>query len=584
MEGKFNENDRKIKDRVPVIIAGGGITGLTAALFLVKYGITPLLVERHRSTSIHPRSRGFDVRTMELYRELQLSEPIREAGKALSGAWGIHTSPSMAAALRKKKPRKGKAITSPIQIKGLESLMAQTPEPGARCTQDLCEPVLVAAAMDRGADIRFYHELVSFSQNDDHVVAIVKNRETGEEQTIIANYMIAADGAKSKVRDALKAATTGKGALGDLLNIYFEADLADFVRGLEFSLIRIRQAETTGLLASINNSDRWVFHLSYDPVKGERPEDFTEERVVAILKKVIGLPEVAIRVISILPWQPTVKVVNEMQYGRIFLAGDAAHVMTPYGGKGANSGVQDVHNLSWKIAAVIHDKASPALLRTYSIERQPVGLHYATLSGEMADKKGLLGKIPYNKIRAFLLVKMVSLLGLDKLLPNTAMLQLGMLFGLPEYTYSSSAVMSNGLRARRYNDNDTRPRGYTKTGAFNGKPGTRAPHIQVEYRHKNISTLDLLGKDFVLFTGINNAEWQKAAADAGCKMKIPIPVYSIGETGDLYFAARSVKDVFGISDAGAILVRPDGFVAWRCVKGYPKDTALEDVLKAILSR
>jgi putative polyketide hydroxylase len=579
MEGKISENAHKTKDHVPVLIVGGGITGLTAALFLVKFGVTPLLVERHNSTSIHPRSRGFDVRTMELYRELQLSEPIREAGKALSGAWGIHTGSSLAEALRKKKPRK--AIAFPIRIKGLQDLMAQTPEPGARCTQDLCEPVLVAAAMERGADVRFYHELVSFDQGDKGVGAIIKNRQTGEEQTIVADYIIAADGAKSKIRDTLKAATTGKGAIGDLLNIYFEADLAAFVRGREFSLIRIRQAEITGLLASINNSTKWVFHLHYDPAKGERPEDYTVERVVTILKKVIGLPEVTIRVISILPWQPTVKVVSEMQHGRIFLAGDAAHVMTPYGGKGANSGVQDVHNLSWKLAAVLHGKASPALLQTYSMERQPVGLHYARRSGEMAADNGIVKKTPFHVIRSLLLIKAVSLSGLNKLFPNIALLQLGGVFGLPEYRYFSPAVIGNGMQGQGYWNNKTQTRGYTRAGAFNGDPGTRAPHIWVEYQYEKISTLDLLGKDFVLFTGTNDQEWRKAAAIASYQLKMPIPVYSLGETGDLCFTDRSVKEVLGITDEGAILIRPDGFVAWRCVKGS-RDKGLEEVLRAIL--
>jgi len=136
MQNKISENKKETGRQVQVLIVGGGISGLSAALFLLKQGITPLLVERHKSTSIHPRARGFDVRTMELYRELQLSEPIREAGKALAAAWGIHTGSSIAEVLKKIKPREGEGIKFPAQMKGMEVLAAQSPETGARCTQD----------------------------------------------------------------------------------------------------------------------------------------------------------------------------------------------------------------------------------------------------------------------------------------------------------------------------------------------------------------------------------------------------------------------------------------------------------------
>jgi len=306
---------------VPVIIIGGGVTGLSAALFLLQHGVIPVLIERHKTTSIHPRARGFDTRTMELYRELQLSEEIREAGKALSPSWGILTGKSLAAVLEKKKPKEKEGIKFPSQMKGLESLVAQSPETGARCTQDLSEPVLLKAAIARGADIRFYTELLSFSQDEREVTVVIKDRETETLQMIRADYMIAADGAGSRIREALQVSTTGKGALGDLLNIYFEADLADFVRGREFSLLRIDEPGIKGFLSAINNSDRWTFHLYDDPDKGERVEDFTEARLIPILQQVIGLPGLNIRIISILPWQPTVKVVTECSAAGFFWPG-----------------------------------------------------------------------------------------------------------------------------------------------------------------------------------------------------------------------------------------------------------------------
>ena len=541
--------------QVPVIIIGGGISGLSAALFLLKQDLIPLVIERHKGTSIHPRARGFDVRTMELYRELQLSDAIREAGKALAPAWGIRTGSSLATYLENKKPKE--RVKSPIQLKGLEYLMEQTPEAGARCTQDLSEPVLLQGARERGAEILFNTEMLSFSQDEQGVTAVIRNRETGAEQTIRAVYMIAADGAKSGIRDTLQAQTTGKGALGNLLNIYFDADLAVLVRGREFSLLRIDEPDIKGLLTSINNSDRWVFHLHYDPAKGERPENFTEEVLITVLKKVIGFPDVKIRIISILPWQPTVRVVTEMKHRRVFLAGDAAHTMTPYGGKGANSGVQDVHNLAWKLAFVIHGKASPALLETYSKERQPIGLHYSIQSGNMADANGLIKKVMLKFLWAFASVMAVSFLRLQKLFPDFAMKQLGELLGLPEYHYYSAAILQ-----------EEQADGYVKSGPLKAQPGTRFPHLWIDRDDRQISTLDLLGKDFVLFTGADNQLWKKAAAVTG------IPIYSL----------PGKEAALEIEATGAVLVRPDGFVAWRCEEQPPAPvTALKEVITKLLN-
>jgi putative polyketide hydroxylase len=489
--------------KTQVLIVGGGVVGLSAALFLLEQGITPLLVERHAGTSVHPRARGFDTRTMELYRELQLSETIREAGKALAPAWGILTGSSLASVLKGVKPGKKK---SPEKVLGSEGLARLSPESATRCTQDISEPVLLNAIKERGMQVAFHTELISFTQGEEGVTALVRNRDTNEEQTIHASYMIAADGAKSPVREQLQATTSGRGAIADLLNIYFEADLAEFVRGREFSLLIIK---TKGLLASINNSNRWVFHLHYDPAN--KPEDVT-----AILKEVIGLPEINIRIISILPWQPTVKVVNEMQHGRVFLSGDAAHVMTPYGGKGANTGIQDVHNLAWKLAAVINGLASSALLQTYDRERQPVGLHNAIASGEWADKYGIIQRKfsnIFDIVQAVIRARIAYSLGLHRLGHRLEMKRVAGLTGLPDYKYQSVKQ-------------------YRKATTLTGETGTRMPHMWVT---EKTSTLDFLGKEFVLFTQ-NDHAW---------KTDLPIKICSV------------------LKEDIAILVRPDGFILWR---------------------
>ena len=513
----------------PVLIVGGGIVGLSASLFLLQHGVTPLLIEKHPGTSIHPRARGFDTRTMELYRELRIADAIREAGKALAPGWGILRGPSLYETLHRTKRGKKK---SPQDLPGSKTLAAMSPETGARCTQDLSEPVLLAAAGQRGADIRFNTEMISFAQHDEYVLVTVRHRETGEKSCIKADYVIAADGAGSTIRKTLQVPTEGRGAISNLLNIYFEADLRDFVARREFSILLIKTPEMQGMLTSINNSDRWVFHLHYDPAKGESPEDFTTEKVTAILQKVIGIPGIAIRVISILPWQPTVRVVENMQHGRIFFAGDAAHTMTPYGGKGANTGIQDVHNLAWKLAFVLKGLATPALLSTYSAERQPVGLHNSLLSGKWADGNGLLKKnamLVKILVNTIIRASIAQVLGLKGTHRRLVLQNLGNLVGLPDYRYGS---------------------GYQIIEDFNAEPGTRFPHSWIEHNGQNISTLDLLGKGFVLFAGPGfheNIGGNDIAGkdNAGQRTTIPLAIHPLEE----------IK--------GATLVRPDGFVAWR---------------------
>ena len=539
---------------IPVLIAGGGITGLTAALFLMQHGISPLLVERHPTTSIHPRARGFDVRTMELFRELQLDGAIIEAGKALAPAWGLYEGETLAQILEGIDPAKLK-VNHPIQFAGLEKLAAMSPVAGARCTQDLSEPVLLQAALERGADIRFNTRLVSFTQQADCVEARIQDRATGREETITCSYMIAADGAGSQVRKELQAAASGHGSYGHLLNIYFEADLQALVKDREFSICKIGQPGLHGILTSINNSDKWVFHLHYDAVKGERPEDYTQGRLEKLMQQMLGIPHIAIRIISVLPWQPTVNVVNEMQHGRIFLAGDAAHQMTPYGGKGAATGVQDVQNLAWKLAMVLQQKAGEALLQTYSTERQPIGLSVAEMTGMLADEKGL---IDLQKFRAFITTA-DNEYRIDKMVN---------MVGLPYYTYASTAIVPNANAG--------------EPGLLRGQPGTRVPHVWLQKEGKQVSTLDLCTPLLTMITDREGEAWQQAAQEVSQQLQIALPVYIMEKDDQAY---ESWKEITAMQAGEVILVRPDGFIAWRQTMPQANAPALlMQAIKNILSR
>ena len=509
-----------LPSHVPVLLIGGGFTGLTAALCLQQQGIDYLLIERHPGTSLLPKARSLDMRSMEIFRELGLAEAIREAGRELALAWGMLRGPSLAEALATQPPANAARITSPSQLASMQALAAQSPEGGARCTQDLAEPMLRQAAEARGGDLRFHHELRHFTQDAAGVTATIRHRGTGAEHTLTADYLLAADGAHSPVRQALGVPTTGRGYLGHFLNVYFEADLTPWVRGREFSMLLLREPDLMAFLVAINNTTRWALHLRYDPAQGQHPNDYPEPVLLALLQRMLGYPGLPIRLLRVLPWEMTVRIAAQQQVGRVFLAGDAAHTMTPYAGKGAAAGVQDVHNLAWKLAAVLRGQASPALLATYQAERQPIGAFYANLSGELADVEGFVDPAHMQRVGPLLL-------------------------GLPDYTYRSPAVCAGAA-------GPTLP---ASALPLAGQPGTRLPHLWLDTA-QTMSTLDWCRGQFLLVASTEATDWQAASQEARLPGALVVQA--------LPAAARPAWQQLTHTQPGdALLVRPDGFVAAR---------------------
>ncbi|KAI9742201.1 MAG: hypothetical protein M1818_004101 [Claussenomyces sp. TS43310] len=524
--------------QVPILIIGGGIVGLSASLCFSYHGIYSLVIERHSGISIHPRARSVNARTMELYRGLGIDSLVREAGASLSPSMGIHSGHSLREVIEAKKRTEG---PRKFPISGL--LAPVSPVNGTFVTQDMIEPVLVDVARERGGHVRFYTECIGVEQNGNSVTAILKDRESGITSNVRADYLIAADGAGSPIRTQLGVPTTGQGTMGHLLNILFHADLKPLVHQREFSLCKVECPEVCGLFTSINNSDRWVFHLSYDPSKGENASDFPPGKCKELLRIALGMPDIEIDIKSILPWKPSVRIAELLQHGRIFLAGDAAHQMPPWGGQGANSGIADAHNLAWKLAAVLKGHASKALLETYDVERIPVGRAAAEASASGADEKGIFS-MKWN---------LTVVMGWLK--------RMGLASG-HGYCYMSKAIceedtsLLGGLTWRPW----TLPSLFL---SIDGRPGRRAPHVWVEHQGTRISTLDLFGKSFVLLAGAEGASWLGAAKEISSALAIDISAYVVGPEGDLVNSKGEFESAAGITSRGAILVRPDDFVAWR---------------------
>jgi len=537
----------------PVLIAGGGPAGLAAALLLARQGITPLLVERHAGTSIHPRARGLNVRTMEILRTVGLEGEVRDAGAALADSRYMLFVDTLAGEEIRRVPD---ADLLPVG----DALAHVTPCDWARCAQDELEPVLANAARAHGADLRFGTRLVSFSQDADGVSATLLDRVTGEQRTVRARYLVAADGAHSPVREALGVAMAGLGPvaggqLGHFVNVYVRADLSNLVRGREFILCFVERPGAEGLLMAVNNRDHWLFNVEYDPTRGETPDAFTPARCVALIRAATGLPDLDVEILSVLPWEGAALIADRFQVGRVFLAGDAAHVMPPAGGFGLNTGVQDAHNLAWKLAAVLNGVADPALLDTYEAERHPVAcvvvdravreLAAPTPDGAPAwDGPGQNGPEDGPEDGAWS----------DG--DGDPLAQLPPILG---YRYASCAVVAEEDAGQA----DARPEELDLTG----RPGTRAPHVWMERAGARLSTLDLFDGRFVLLAGAEGGAWCDAARQVAARLGIALDAYRVGVAGDLIDRDGDWGAAYGVTPAGAVLVRPDGAVGWRSAGG-----------------
>jgi putative polyketide hydroxylase len=515
-----------INETIPVLVVGGGLTGLSTALFLGWHGVRPLLVERHPDLLIHPRARGFTQRTVELFRQMGLEPAIREAGFA--GGDDFRWIAVRAETLADEHD----AVEEPEEGEEMRNL---TPAPFAPIDQDKLEIILRRKAEQLGADIRFSTGLVSFEQDDTGVTAVLKDRRTGAERTVRADYLVAADGWDSPIRERLGIPLDGPGPFFHVVTALIDADLRPALRDRRVNIAYLQQPRPgTILMAHDEAGQRWVFGTGFSPQYGETLADFPEEQVIELVREAAGLPDVAVSLrpqipetdLKVLSFAIGAQVAHQYRVGRIFFVGDAAHIVPPTGGLGANTGIQDAHNLAWKLAAVVRGEAGPTLLDTYHDERRPVGL--LTMEQALARWGSRVGEGAEEQTAPLLDYAAVA-------------------FG---YSYRSSAVL--GVTE------DVRP-AYSPR-ELTGQPGTRAPHVWLERDGERLSTIDLFGRHYVLLAGHDGGAWVDAARSLTDTL---VEVYRIGGDGDLADPDDSWANAYGVSVRGAVLIRPDGFVAWR---------------------
>src|SRR6266700_1655225 len=250
-------------EHVPILVAGGGTVGLSAALFLAHHGVRALTVERHPDISIHPRALGIGLRSLELFREVGVDGEVRAAASRLAGGGGRIAVRTLAAADLASIPR---GLPTLQTMRELGARLS--PARGGPCSQDLLDRVLLEGARARGADVRFGVEVAGLEQDDRGVTCALVDLDGGGRRLVRADYVIAADGANGRTRQALGVPATGPGTLGPpLVNILFQADLRHLVEGRELLLCEVDNDDVRGMLIAIGGDDRKSTRLNSSHVK-----------------------------------------------------------------------------------------------------------------------------------------------------------------------------------------------------------------------------------------------------------------------------------------------------------------------------
>ena len=523
-----------------VLIVGAGPVGQLAALLLGHHGIPSMLVDKRMTTLNAPKAHAINARTLEICDSIGISaERLRGLGANANDGGEVRFVGTLT----------GTQFGCLPYERQDEGAFEATPYPLSNIPQPVFEEELSAhVSKDSGIEIHRGVECKALQDFGDRVDAVLVTLGSGEEFTQSFSYVIAADGAGSKIRQSLGIEMEGPEALANYLMIHFSADLRALTEGRRGVLYFLFEPGVAGTLIAYDHSKSWVLMHPWNP-DSENLEDYDDERCCELIEKAVGhsLPVTSVKNVS--PWAMTAQVAKQYRKGRIFLAGDAAHRIPPAGGLGINSGVGDVQNLAWKLAAILSDEAGDALLDTYEVERQPVARNNNEQSLANAMKifeliVALHGTEPEKTADRYAAVsadpsafpELVAAVAAQKPHFDSFDLQLG-------YRYASCAINDPAPIPELKDVSDYQP---------SWDAGAHFPHRWIKKNGQTLPLQALLSASrFTLLAG-------PAAGRLGTDSAIDQIRF-----GDDFEDSEDWVSQTGLPEGGAVLIRPDGHIAAR---------------------
>jgi 2,4-dichlorophenol 6-monooxygenase len=576
-----------------VLVVGSGPAGGAAGLILATYGVRTTLVTKYGWVANTPRSHITNQRTLEVLRDLGVED------QALAVGTPQHLMGDTVLCTGLVGEEIGRIRTWGTGPASLSEYAMASPCAMIDLPQTYLEPILLSNAAKRGAKVRLDTEFLSFEQDADGVTARVLDRVRGEEYPIRARYLIGADGGRSLVAEQLGLPIGGRSGKAGSMNIVFEADLSAYVAHRPSVLYWVMRPGADiggigmGLVRMVRPWHEWLLTWGYDI--DQPPPEINDAAATEIVRDLLGLADVPVRITSTSLWTVNHSYATEYSAGRVFCAGDAVHRHPPTNGLGSNTSIQDAFNLCWKLAMVLRGEAGPALLESYSAERAPVGkqvVDRANLSrdqfGPIFEALGIAGGGDHEGIMAGLSAcRAPDAAGKKRRDALEAAIQLKNYefnaHGVElNQRYVSGAVLDDGSPAEQW------PRDRELYSSPSTRPGAKLPHAWlVDDAGQRVSTLDLIGRgSFTLVTGIAGSTWVEAAEKCAAEFGVNLPVVRIG--------AENARDAYGewrrigeLDEEGALLVRPDGYIAFRHPTGLDSAGAqekLRSALAGVLSR
>jgi 2,4-dichlorophenol 6-monooxygenase len=549
-----------------VLVVGLGPMGATTALALATYGVRVLAISKWNWVANRPRAHITNQRAIEILRDLGVEEDAKKYATPWDQMGDTLFTTSFAG------PEVARLRTWGTGDERFGDYLRGSPCPYLDIPQPFMELVLVNHAARRGAQIAFNTEYLSSEQDEDGVTATLKDVISGTTFTRRARFLVGADGAKSRVAEHIGLPIVGEMARAGTVYAHFRADLSRYVAHRPSILYWIMNPAVgfgeigMGLLRAVRPWYEWIAGWGFDISKGD--PDLTPATALSKIRTMVGDSALDVDFISISPWYVNRAYATHYSVGRIFCGGDAVHRHPPSSGLGSNTSMQDGFNLAWKLALVVKGQADIKLLESYSDERAPIGKQVV----ERANQS----RIDYAPLRACFATSGNDdpvAAGLRKIkapTPEGAAVRAALraALALKNYEFNAHGIESN----QRYVSSAVIPDPDAGEEVWHRdrdlylqsttRPGAKLPHAWLVDRNgKRISTLDVVGKGFfTLLTGLSGQAWRAAVEAVRCPCLRIVLIDEDPDAQDLYNVWHATSE---IDEAGALLVRPDGYVAWR---------------------